>query len=109
MISVAIGLKIETVMSDLNLCYTPATELAARVRAKDVSPVELIENSLARIEEVNPTLNCFCFTFPEEALAKARVAEAAVLAGSPLGPLHVCSTTYGYRPSYILVDFIGGL
>ncbi len=88
MISVAIGLKIETVMSDLNLCYTPATELAARVRAKDVSPVELIENSLARIEEVNPTLNCFCFTFPDEALDKARAAEAAVLAGRSLGPLH---------------------
>ena len=27
-------------MSDLDLCYTPATELAARVRAKDISPVE---------------------------------------------------------------------
>ena len=75
-------------MSDLDLCYTPATELAARVRAKDVSPVELVENSLARIEEVNPTLNCFCFTFPNEALDKARAAEAAVLAGESLGPLH---------------------
>ena len=75
-------------MSDLDLCYTPATELAARVRAKDVSPVELVENSLARIEEVNPKLNCFCFTFPSEALDKARAAEAAVLAGEPLGPLH---------------------
>ena len=75
-------------MSNLDLCYTPATELAARVRAKDVSPVELVENSLARIEEVNPTLNCFCFTFPNEALDKARAAEAAVLAGESLGPLH---------------------
>lgn len=75
-------------MSDLDLCYTPATELAARVRAKDVSPVELVKNSLARIEEVNPTLNCFCFTFPNEALDKAMAAEAAVLAGESLGPLH---------------------
>jgi Asp-tRNA(Asn)/Glu-tRNA(Gln) amidotransferase A subunit family amidase len=75
-------------MSDLDLCYTPATELAARVRAKDVSPVELVENSLARIEEVNPTLNCFCFTYPDEALDKAKAAEAAVMAGEPLGRLH---------------------
>ena len=35
-----------------------------------------------------PKLNCFCFVYPEEALQKARAAEAAVTAGKPLGPLH---------------------
>jgi Asp-tRNA(Asn)/Glu-tRNA(Gln) amidotransferase A subunit family amidase len=75
-------------MSDLELCYTPATELARRIRAKDVSPVEAVRNSLMRIDEVNPKLNCFCFVYPEEALAKAREAEQAVMAGKPLGPLH---------------------
>ena len=62
-------------MADLDLCYTPATELAALIRARELSPVEVVENSLARIEEVNPTLNCFCFVYPEEALERARVAE----------------------------------
>ena len=75
-------------MSDLNLCYTPATEVATRVRAKEISSVELVENSLARIEEVNPTLNCFCFVYPEDALERARAADAAVTTGDDLGPLH---------------------
>jgi Asp-tRNA(Asn)/Glu-tRNA(Gln) amidotransferase A subunit family amidase len=75
-------------MSDLDLCYMPATEMARRIRDGRLSPVALIENSLARIAEVNPKLNCFCFVYPEEALAKAKEAEAAVKAGRPLGPLH---------------------
>ena len=73
---------------DLDLCYTPATELARLIRAKKLSPVELTRNSLARIEAVNPALNCFCFVYPEEALAKAKAAETAVMRGQTLGPLH---------------------
>ena len=75
-------------MPDLDLSYTPATRLAALIREKKLSPVEVIENSLARIAEVDRALNCFCFTYPEEALEKARAAEAAVMAGAALGPLH---------------------
>jgi Asp-tRNA(Asn)/Glu-tRNA(Gln) amidotransferase A subunit family amidase len=75
-------------MPDLELCYTPAAELARRIRAKEISPVDVVKNSLARIEEINPKLNCFCFVYPEEALQKARAAETAVAAGKPLGPLH---------------------
>ncbi len=75
-------------MADLDLCYTPATELAARIRDRKLSPVELMKNTLARIEAVNPKLNCFCFVYPEEALAKARAAEQAVTEGRTLGPLH---------------------
>jgi len=75
-------------MADLDLCYTPATELAARIRGRKLSPVELMKNALARIEEINPKLNCFCFVYPEEALAKARDAEKAVTDGRALGPLH---------------------
>jgi Asp-tRNA(Asn)/Glu-tRNA(Gln) amidotransferase A subunit family amidase len=75
-------------MADLDLCYTPATELAARIRGRKLSPVDLMRNTLARIEEINPKLNCFCFVYPEEALAKAREAEKAVADGRTLGPLH---------------------
>jgi Asp-tRNA(Asn)/Glu-tRNA(Gln) amidotransferase A subunit family amidase len=75
-------------MTDLDLAYTPATELARCIAARELSPVEVVENSLARIAEVNPTLNCFCFTFEQEALEKARAAESAVADGKPLGPLH---------------------
>ncbi|MFQ5984743.1 MAG: amidase [Alphaproteobacteria bacterium] len=75
-------------MTDIDLAYTPATDLAQRISAKELSPVEVVENALARIEEVNAKLNCFCFTYPEEALAKARAAEKQVVAGESLGPLH---------------------
>jgi Asp-tRNA(Asn)/Glu-tRNA(Gln) amidotransferase A subunit family amidase len=75
-------------MADLDLSYTSATDLARRIRAREISPVEVVANSLERIEEVNGALNCFCFTFPDEALELARAAERAVTAGAPLGPLH---------------------
>ena len=75
-------------MSDLDLCFTPAKELARRIRSKQMSPVDIVQNSLERIGEVNPALNCFCFVFPDEACAKAKEAEAAVMRGDELGPLH---------------------
>ena len=75
-------------MSDLDLCFTPAKELARRIRAKEMSPVDIVQNSLDRIGEINPTLNCFCFVYPEEAVAKAKEAEAAVMRGDTVGPLH---------------------
>ena len=69
-------------MADLDLCYTPATELADKYRSKDLTPVDVVKNSLERIEEVNPALNCFCFTYPEEALEKAKAAELAFASGN---------------------------
>ncbi len=75
-------------MPDLDLLYTPAVELARRVREKELSPVELMQACLARIEEVQPTLNCFCFVYADEALELAREAERAVMAGESLGPMH---------------------
>ena len=75
-------------MADLDLAYLPATELVHRIREKELSPVEAVENALGRIEDVQPQLNAFCFTFPEEALELARAAERAIMADEPLGPLH---------------------
>ena len=75
-------------MPDLELCYTPTHELARRIRARGLSPVELMRNALARIDQVNPALNCFCFVYPEEAMSLARDAERALMSGAELGPLH---------------------
>jgi aspartyl-tRNA(Asn)/glutamyl-tRNA(Gln) amidotransferase subunit A len=75
-------------MNDTDLCYAPATELAALVRARQLSPVELTRAVLARIERLNPALNAFCTLTPEIALGAARRAEEAVTAGGPLGPVH---------------------
>jgi Asp-tRNA(Asn)/Glu-tRNA(Gln) amidotransferase A subunit family amidase len=74
-------------MTDLDLAYTTASALSRLIQRKEISPVEVVETALARIEEVNPRLNCFCFTYPEEALDRARAAERAILAGEDPGPL----------------------
>jgi aspartyl-tRNA(Asn)/glutamyl-tRNA(Gln) amidotransferase subunit A len=70
------------------LCFLPATDLAAKIRAREVSPVEAVDAVLERIEALNPRLNAFVFLHAEEARAQARAAEAAVLRGDHLGPLH---------------------
>jgi aspartyl-tRNA(Asn)/glutamyl-tRNA(Gln) amidotransferase subunit A len=75
-------------MSDESLCYLSAVELAAAVRARTVSPVEITRAVLERIDRLNPVLNAFSISMAEEALASARQAEAAVLAGRLPGPLH---------------------
>ncbi len=75
-------------MANLDLCYMSASELGRLIRRKKVSPVEIVDNALARIDEVNPKLNCFCFVYHDEARARARAAEQAVMKGAPLGALH---------------------
>jgi len=75
-------------VSDTELIWRPAAELAGLIRAREVSPVEAVEAALARIEAVNPQLNCFCFVYPEEAMELARASERAVMAGETLGALH---------------------
>ena len=65
-----------------------AAEMAEQVRRKKVSPVELVEAHLARIERLNPKLNAFVSLDAERALEAARAAEAQVARGGELGPLH---------------------
>jgi aspartyl-tRNA(Asn)/glutamyl-tRNA(Gln) amidotransferase subunit A len=71
-----------------DLCFTPATELAARIRRRELSPVELVRALLDRIGRLQPTLNAYTVVDDERALAQARKAEEEVMAGRPLGPLH---------------------
>ena len=75
-------------MADLDLCFTPASELARLIRSKELSPVEVVANALARIDAVNPAINAFCAVYAEEAMAESKRAEAALGVGRPLGPLH---------------------
>lgn len=71
-----------------DLSYLSAGELAAAIRAKALSPVEVVKFFLARIERLNPRFNAFVRLLPEEALQRAAAAESAVMRGAPLGPLH---------------------
>ena len=63
-------------------------EVSELVRRKEISPVELTESCLSRIEELNPTINAFITVLYESALAEARAAEAEISAGNWRGPLH---------------------
>jgi aspartyl-tRNA(Asn)/glutamyl-tRNA(Gln) amidotransferase subunit A len=76
-----------------DLCFTPATELAGLIRTKRLSPVELMQATLARAQTLNPRLNAICTPTYDAALDAARAAESAVVRGEPLGPLHGVPTT----------------
>ncbi len=75
-------------MNATDLCYTPATQLARLIRAKQLSPVELTRAVLERIERLNPVVNAFCTLTADVALQAARAAEQAVMQGGQTGPLH---------------------
>lgn len=70
------------------LWQRPAHELARLVATKEVSPIELTQAVLERIDRLQPTLNAFITVCHEGALAAARQAEQAVMDGAPLGLLH---------------------
>lgn len=70
------------------LTQLPLHEASSLVRRKSVSPVELTEACLARIERLNPVLNAFITVTGEEALREAREAESEIRKGKWRGPLH---------------------
>jgi amidase len=71
-----------------DLCFRPATELAAMIRAREISARELLEASLDRIERVNPSVNAVVTLDADGARAAADAADAALATGGPVGPLH---------------------
>jgi aspartyl-tRNA(Asn)/glutamyl-tRNA(Gln) amidotransferase subunit A len=70
-----------------DLIYSDATKLAELIRTKEVSPVEIMQAHIDRIEAVDRDINAIV-TIADGALEAARRAEAAVLSGEELGPLH---------------------
>jgi len=75
-------------MRNAELCCQSAGELAALIRRKQSSPVELMKAFLARCQELEPRLNSFISLFPEQAMEEARRAERDIQAGNWKGPLH---------------------
>ena len=70
-----------------DLCFTPATDLAPLIRRKELSPVELIDAVLARIEACEPRVNAFATLTAERAREAAQRAEAALMKGDVGGAL----------------------
>jgi amidase len=71
-----------------DLCTRPATELAALLRAREISARELLEIHLGRIEKLNPDINAVVTLDADGARAAADAADAALASGRVLGPLH---------------------
>jgi aspartyl-tRNA(Asn)/glutamyl-tRNA(Gln) amidotransferase subunit A len=63
-------------------------ELAQRVRRKEISPVEVVQKTLERIEKLDSRLNSYITVLAEQAVAEARIAEREIQRGNYRGPLH---------------------
>jgi len=70
-------------------------EAAGLISAKKLSPVELTRQCLDRVKELNRELHAFLLLTDERALADARAAEAAIMAGKSVGPL--CGIPIGLK------------
>jgi Asp-tRNA(Asn)/Glu-tRNA(Gln) amidotransferase A subunit family amidase len=67
--------------------YSTIAETMERLKRKEISPVELVQAHLQRIESLQPQLNAFVHVDGESALARARATESAILRGESLGLL----------------------
>ena len=70
------------------LTFLSAAAMAEQIRRKKISPVELVDAHLAKIEKLNPVLNAFVQVDADRAREAARKAQSAVTNSAALGPLH---------------------
>jgi aspartyl-tRNA(Asn)/glutamyl-tRNA(Gln) amidotransferase subunit A len=75
-------------MTQHDLLFMSGTAVAAAIRRRTLSPVEIVDAVLVAAHRSQPKLNAFVTIMDEEARADAMAAERAVLASGPLGPLH---------------------
>src|SRR6516162_1531752 len=91
----------------MDLCTTPAVDLARMIRSRELSAAELLEAVLARVEAVNPSVNAIVTLAVEQARDAAADLDARAARGSFVGPLHGLpiavkdlAETAGIRPTY---------
>ncbi len=86
------------------IAHLSATDLALRIRRHDLSSVEVVDAFIARIEARNPSLNALVHLGFEDARARAREAEQALMSGAALGPLHGVPTAikdlFDFKPGW---------
>jgi amidase len=103
-------------MSSSELCFLTATELAQRIRHKEISAREVMAAHLAQIARVNPKVNAIVTLLPERAMEGAKAADEKMARGEAVGPLHGLpiahkdlALTKGIRTTYgsrIYQDFV---
>jgi Asp-tRNA(Asn)/Glu-tRNA(Gln) amidotransferase A subunit family amidase len=100
-------------MSDERLCWLPATSLSGMYRSKEVSPTEVVDAVLDRLERINPDINAFVTVLADQARAAARQADDQLARGTDNLPvLHGIpvtvkdlTNTAGVRTTYGSVAF----
>ena len=75
-------------MTEEDLCYLSATEMAAAISTREVSCVEVARAVIERIESLEPRINAFSAFMPDLALKSAEQAQKAVDQKRELGPFH---------------------
>ena len=75
-------------MSDLEICFMTATEMARRIRDRELSAREVVAAHLRQIERVNPKVNAVVTLVAERAEQAAREADDRLARGEATGPLH---------------------
>jgi len=72
----------------LDLAHLPLHALAAKLKARSISPVEIVDTCLQRIKKLDGKLNAFVDVFETEARDAAEAADKAIRCGQAVGPLH---------------------
>jgi aspartyl-tRNA(Asn)/glutamyl-tRNA(Gln) amidotransferase subunit A len=75
-------------MNDMNVESLTVAEVAPKIKARQISPIDLTRLFLERIDRLNPALNAYVTVTAEDALASARTAEIELVKGRYRGPLH---------------------
>jgi aspartyl-tRNA(Asn)/glutamyl-tRNA(Gln) amidotransferase subunit A len=85
------------------ILYLPVSELGEKIRSREISPLELTESYLERVDRLDPTLHAFATVTRDLALAEAREAEKEIFSGNYRGPLH--GIPYGAKDLLATKDF----
>ena len=83
----ATGTPASAATSANEICRMDAVTLAEKIRTKQLSPTEVTEAILMRMDRVNPVIGAFCTPAPDVARAQAKAVEADIMAGKSVGPL----------------------
>lgn len=84
----SVALSAEKTLDTEAICYRGVRDLAAAIQRRTISPVEVVEAYLKRIEELNPRLSAYLTLTVNSALEEAKRAEVEIAAGRWRGPLH---------------------
>ena len=88
MLYIPLFIWIGYILGMIDPCYLSITELSQRVQSGTLSPVEITQAFLDRIDRLNPTLLAYTKVLSNQAIAAAESAEAAIKRGDDIGPLH---------------------